>query len=345
MNEILIISLFTLIGLGSFAQSFVLDTTFTPFFDIRVGRSRIINSAYEDPNSGRLYLAGNFVSTHMGARFEGIVTYDSVGDLSFPFSFGGGSTSASVGEVWPTGLNELYVHRSGIGAFIDTTGSVISSSSNWRINGIRSVACSGGRPFIFSDGSSLFANGRDNSGKACKIIQGTDTFPGRHIIKLTPQGLWDSTFNHDATYGEPEGFVRYDSNRIIIYGDPLRFSHYDSIPIEGMCRIYLDGTLDTTFSSPINPNFFWGSYQPESIDSLGRFFITGNVYLKGDNFKTPLVRILSNGNVDTTFQYRNGAVDITNGNQVTGAIALTADKGYLLGGYFTHYQGVQKNLS
>ena len=95
MKKILIISLFTLIGLGSFAQSFVLDTTFTPFFDIRVGRSRIINSAYEDPNSGRLYLAGNFVSTHMGARFEGIVTYDSVGDLSFPFSFGGGSTSAS----------------------------------------------------------------------------------------------------------------------------------------------------------------------------------------------------------------------------------------------------------
>ncbi|MFT6198642.1 MAG: hypothetical protein ACJAQ2_000409, partial [Vicingaceae bacterium] len=41
MKTILIIGLFILLGLGSSAQSFVVDTTFSPFFDIRAGRGTI----------------------------------------------------------------------------------------------------------------------------------------------------------------------------------------------------------------------------------------------------------------------------------------------------------------
>ncbi|MFT5666913.1 MAG: hypothetical protein ACI9DK_001101 [Vicingaceae bacterium] len=96
MKKQLIIILFILIGLGSFAQSFVLDTTFAPFFDIGAGRGRIINSAYEDVNSGRLYLTGSFVTSYTGSRFEGIVTCKSSGSFSSPFSFVGGSTSESI---------------------------------------------------------------------------------------------------------------------------------------------------------------------------------------------------------------------------------------------------------
>jgi hypothetical protein len=337
MKKILIIGLFILLGLGSSAQSFVVDTTFSPFFDIRAGRGTIIDGLYEDSNNGRLYGVGNFSTTLGSSFFRNILTCKADGSPSLPFSFVGFN---SIGGIERHSVNRLVISGStGIG-FIDTLGNTNLLSTNWGQNKIGAVKCSG-NALIFPDGSSLFANGRDNSGKACKIIQGTDTFPGRHIIKLTPQGLWDSTFNHDATYGQPGGFVRYDSNRILIYGNPLRFSHYDSIPIEGMCRIYLDGTLDTTFTSPINPNISGGSFLPISADSLGRFFIVGTFYLKGDTFRTFLVRLNANGSIDTTFQYRNGAFAF-NGFGGVNTITETPDKGYLIGGYFDQYQGVNK---
>jgi hypothetical protein len=150
MKRIFIISLFILLGLGSFAQSFVVDTTFQPFFDIRAQTNPIINGIYEDQNSGRLYAAGTFVNNFMGNRFEGIVTYDSVGSLSLLFSFGAGSFNASVSDIWPLGINKLYVFNSSGGGFIDTTGSQNFASTNWRINMIRTVACRTGRPYFFS---------------------------------------------------------------------------------------------------------------------------------------------------------------------------------------------------
>jgi hypothetical protein len=340
MKKILIIGLFILLGLGSTAQSFVLDTTFQPFFDIRAGRGTIVNGLYEDSNNGRLYGVGNFSTTLGSSFFRNIITCKDDGSPSLPFSFVGFN---SIGGIERYSANRLVTFGStGIG-FIETLGNTNLLSTNWGQNKIGAVRCSG-NALIFPDGSSLFANGRDNSGKACKIIQGTDTFPGRHIIKLTPQGLWDSTFNHDATYGQPEGFVRYDSNRIIIYGNPLRFSHYDSIPIEGMCRIYLDGTLDTTFTSPINPNISGGTYGTTSADSAGRIFILGTYFLRGDTNRTYLVRLMPNGQIDASFQYRNGAFAL-NGFQGTSTIVETPDKGYLVGGYFTHYQGGSEEIN
>ncbi|MFT6167842.1 MAG: hypothetical protein ACJASF_002552 [Vicingaceae bacterium] len=342
MKRILIISLFILLGLGSFAQSFVVDTTFQPFFDIRAQTNPIINGIYEDQRSGRLYVAGNFSSNFIGRFYDGLVTYDSLGQLSLPFRFGNGSPFGNgVSDITYNSINRLTVHYSGSIGFIDTTGNWSYPNFNWLQNRTRTVACGTGRPLAFPNGSSLFANGRDGTGKACKIIQGTDTFPGRHIIKLTPQGFWDSTFNHDATYGNPDGFFQYDSNRIIIYGNPLRFTHYDSIPIEGMCRIYLDGTLDTTFTSPINPNIFWIT-AVDNVQHDGKFFLIGSTYLKGDTIKTPLARINPDGSIDATFQYRNGAVDVINGFEGINTVVTTEDKGYLVGGYFTHYQGVQR---
>jgi hypothetical protein len=331
MKKILLSFIFTLLGLGSFAQSFVLDTSFTPFFDIRNQRGSIISELVEI-NSGKLFMGGGFTINFPNKTFDDVIAINQDGSFVFNLNddVGGGVLIPFSPSQFAMG-NQFY-------GIVDTNG---NADASWFANYRPTVACSGGRPFFFPDGSSLFANGRDNSGKACKIIQGIDTFPGRHIIKLTPQGLWDSTFNHDATYGQPEGFVRYDSNRIIIYGNPLRFTHYDSIPIEGMCRIYLDGTLDTTFTSPMNPNLFGSSYGPTSADSVGRLFILGTYYLKGDTNRTFLVRLLPNGQIDASFQYRNGAFAL-NGFQGTSTIVETPDKGYLVGGYFTHYQGVQK---
>src|SRR5690606_11968969 len=98
-----------------------------------------------------------------------------------------------------------------------------------------------------------FSNLRDNSGKPCFIINPTDTVPGQHIIKVTPEGLWDSSFTH-ISIRQPTGFFPYDSNRILAYGHPWRLTQYDGKKVDGFFRIFLDGTLDTNFHSPLDGN-------------------------------------------------------------------------------------------
>src|SRR5690554_1573222 len=219
------------------------------------------------------------------------------------------------------------------------------TGNQWRPNYVKTIKCSTGIPYFFSDGSSLFANGDDNWGVPCPIVNPPDTFPGRHIIKLTPQGLWDSTFVPDAN-AAPQGFLPYDSNRIFIYGQPFKFTHYNGKRVNGLCRIYLDGTLDTTFTSPMSDSIANNFFYPNLVEKDGGFIITGDFLLK----KYPhqylhLVRCNADGSLDSTFMNLSGPKDTINtpNRAGTSPIAPTDDGGYIVGGYFNNYQGYAKN--
>src|SRR5690554_2278195 len=214
------------------------------------------------------------------------------------------------------------------------------TGNQWRPNYVKTIKCSTGIPYFFSDGSSLFANGDDNWGVPCPIINPPDTFPGRHIIKLTPQGLWDSTFVPDAN-DAPDGFFGYDSNRIIIYGTQHKFKVYDGVAVNAMCRIYLDGTIDTSFHSPLLDTNTFGIARPVFVDTDGSFFIIGRFLLKDSSHYSSLAKIHKDGTLDTTFMNFGAA-----SNSFTAGvndIAPTDDGGYLIGGDFTSYQGYFKN--
>jgi hypothetical protein len=197
-----------LLGVGLSAQSLVLDPTFQSHFDFRTTLGPIVGDIYENPPDGRIYVAGNF-SFHNGQTpYSGSLCYNRNGSLYTSFQ--------SLGAWGPiTRVNDsiLYIHD----YLRDTLGNVLNNNI-WKLNRLKTVRCGWGNlPFFFKDGPALIANGKDNWGVPCNIINPPDTFPGRIIIKLTPTGLWDSTFTPDAS-GSPRRFTRYDSNRIIISG-------------------------------------------------------------------------------------------------------------------------------
>jgi hypothetical protein len=173
----------------------------------------------------------------------------------------------------------------------------------------------------------------------CPIINAPDTFPGRHLVKVTPQGLWDSTFAAFPNY-PPSGVIRYDSNRLLVYGSPSQFTHYNGVRVNGLCRIFHDGSLDTTFTSPMVDTSAFNVIIPRLPDSSGKIFLCGKFLIKDyPNQHNTLVRLTMDGQLDTTFSFNNGPThNLIHGGATV--ITKTTDGGYLVGGSFNSYQGV-----
>ncbi len=322
--------------------SFSIDSSFTPFLDFTMlevfGGGRV-NDVWENPNNGQIYLAGEFNRSYNGKDFYGNVCYKPSGSLCYNYN---GKFGTDISKIFPISDSILVVTKSlGFLLQVDYNGTVKNMS--WKWNLFKTVPCKRGiSPYFYEDGSVLMANGKGSSTFGCSPINLPDTFPHSYIVKVNPQGFYDSTFKHTMNY-QPEGFISYDSNRIFVYGLNHKFTQYDGYTINGLCRIFLNGDLDTTFENPILPNN--NGYGVESIEKNGKFFIIGKFNLKdypGVDFT--VARFNPNGSLDTTFMNFNAAEDSTSSPYYgAGSITKTEDNGYLISGTFNKYQGYAKN--
>jgi len=325
-----------IMGLSGIAQSFQLDPTFQPFFDIRTQNSPYLGSMVELP-SGNIVFGGAFdiVFSNPTVTNTNIGSVTRAGGRNYNFS-----STFSQGGVVDFYNDSLLINGDGDYVLKDTNGNVWNW--NWRLNYLKTVYCATGRFYVYQDGSTLFGNSGGRNGQACDIINPPDTFPGRHIVKVNPQGLWDSTFIGIANFA-PRGFLPYDSNRLLVYGQPFQLTHYNGVQVDGLFRIYLDGTLDTTFSSPISTVVASNFFNPHLVESNGKFFLSGSFLLKGQTQYHTLVRLNPNGSLDSSFMNFSGPIDTNNFYAGTSPIAPTDDGGYLVGGTFNSYQGYPKS--
>jgi hypothetical protein len=330
--KIRILFMVSMIGLSSFAQSYQLDPNFQPFFDIRTQNSPYLGTLIELP-SGNIIFGGSFdiVYSNPTVTNTNIGSVTRSGGRNYNFS-----STFSQGGVVDFYNDSLLINGDGDYTLKDTNGNVWNW--NWRLNYAKTVKCRTGRFYVYKDGSTLFGNRGGGNGQACPIINPPDTFPGRHIVKVNPQGLWDSTFIGVAN-AAPRGFLPYDSNRLLVYGNPFQLTHYNGVQIDGLFRIYLDGTLDTTFSSPMSTVVASNFFNPHLVESSGKFFLSGSFLLKGQTQYHTLVRLNPDGSLDPTFMNFSGPIDTNNFFSGTAPIAPTDDGGYLVGGTFNSYQG------
>lgn len=336
MIRIGIIIILLLSSLGVFSQALVKDPSFQPVFDIRTGfGSGCITDIWENPNNGNCFATGSFDFTAPNqATHDGLTSFKNDGANNLYYN--GIVSISQKSAIKNIDDSTLLIIENGFYLPINLQGTLLNL--NWRLNLSKTVKCkSGFSPYFFPDGSSLMANTINNTGKPCDIINPPDTFPGRHIVKVDPQGLWDSTFTHDANRA-PRGFAPYDSNRILVYGFPFRFTHYDSVKVDGLCRIYLDGTLDTTFHSPLSDGFDAGAFNPVSMEEDGGFFLQGRFKLKGDTSYSIIVRLNQDGSIDSSYNFQNGPKDTT-GYGGGASITTAKDGGYIIFGLFNKYQG------
>jgi hypothetical protein len=331
-----------IVGLGSFAQPFSIDSSFVSHFDFRSQNSPKVTRIYEN-NSGQIVMNGRFRFFNGPIQHAGIVSFNRNGSLNTTFTpnFGIGSTT----RFFPINDSVYYLGTGSVGTLIDRFGQF--ANPNWTSNVPISVPCTfGWTPFFLDDGSAIIpASINPNSGLPCDVYLGSDTFPGNFLLKLQPNGLWDSTFNVSLSKN-PTHIIEYDSNRMFLLGQPHLFTSYEGRLVKGLCRIFKDGRLDTTFYSPIKDTNGINSFTIKKIESDGSLFLVGAFYLEGYSQRFSLVKIHSNGSIDHSFMNLNGPTDTLYNLNAVNTIVETRDGGYLVGGAFNEYQGYpRRNLA
>lgn len=321
--------------------SFSIDSSFTPFLDFTmfVGYGGgDVSDIWENPLNENIYVVGAFNRSFNGKKYYGNVCYTKNGLLCPNYN---GAFGLNLLKIFPINDSILVVTKPDFLLHVDFNGNFKNTS--YQSNLRKSVPCKFGyNPYFFKDGSALLANTLGNIPEKCFPIYMGDTFPHQYLIKVDPQGNYDSTFNHVLSY-IPTGFLTYDSNQILIYGLPRKFTMYDGITINGLCRTDLNGNIDTTFKSIFNPGN--GGFDQILVQKDGKILIAGSFQLKDYLSQWfSIVRLNKNGSLDTTFMNFEGPKDSTliNGANVA-SMSRTADNGYLVSGYFNQYQGYSKN--
>lgn len=345
LNKYLVIIFLFIFGMKAelMAQpSYSIDSSFIPFLDFRldyINTGGPVSDLWENPANGNVYLTGFFNQTHNGKVYFGNVCYTPDGSLCPDYN---GYFGRDLQRIFPINDTTLVVTKSRFIRHIDFNGNL--QNLNLFYNRVNSAPCrSGSRPYVYKDGSFLLTNGLGSTLNGCSPRIQNDTFPHRFFVKVDPYGVYDTTFQHNTNH-QPTGFIPYDSNRLFVYGLNHRMTQYDGVTVNGFCRIFLNGDLDTTFDNPILPinNY----YDIELVDEKsGKFFIIGQKFaLKNyPNQLFYIARFNSDGTLDTTFM--TTGLEDTNNRPEAGinTITKTEDNGYLISGFFDKYQGYVKN--
>lgn len=172
-----------------------------------------------------------------------------------------------------------------------------------------------------------------------------DGVPRNRIARLLADGALDTTFDPgtglEGQLNLMEG-TRAFAVAVTVTGEVTvvgNFTTYDGSLRNGIARINSDGTLDTTFDPGPGAN---ATVMALALRADGSVIAGGSFEQMGGTARNGIVRLLANGNVDTTFDPGIG-VDVSwlyNGVQ---CMALQPDDHVLIGGAFTSCGGFGRN--
>ena len=167
------------------------------------------------------------------------------------------------------------------------------------------------------------------------------TVPHAGIVKLTSAGAVDTTFATGlagANVLPITSIVRQNDGKYVVCG---AFSQMHGVARNSVARLNADGTLDFTFNPGVGPNRIAGSrigyslvIQPDGKILLGGQFTTWNGISRAG-----LVRLHSDGSLDTSFANLDDTVNFFAGAEMVKSVALqsTTSAPYfnvLVGGVF-----------
>jgi uncharacterized delta-60 repeat protein len=162
----------------------------------------------------------------------------------------------------------------------------------------------------------------------------TDVTVGR-VARMLPNGMPDPTFNANPGLNGAANAVACASDRKIYVGGG--FSQAYGQPRNNFCRLLQDGGLDVTFSIGSGFN---GAVNAIKIQPDGKILVGGKFTTYQGMSHRGLIRLLSNGSVDNTFNIGSGfeSGDVR-------AIALGADGSIVVGGNFQRFNGETQPLA
>jgi uncharacterized delta-60 repeat protein len=146
----------------------------------------------------------------------------------------------------------------------------------------------------------------------------------------------------DTTFDPGVGFNSYvktcaiqANGKILVGGAALPYVGYQH---QGLARFNADGSFDSTFSSSLSFTDASYNYVACLVIQPDQKIIVGGTFLKVEGIsKSCIVRLNSNGTIDTTFNTGLGA------NGTVSDAALQLDGKLVIGGNFTTYDGISRN--
>jgi hypothetical protein len=175
-----------------------------------------------------------------------------------------------------------------------------------------------------------------------------DTLGGvRHLVRMMPDGSVDTTFTQRLVH-EPAGgltwrMMYYDDESIMVGGTFLNYEGHQSTQL---VRVLLDGSVDTTFTSPLR---YRGSSGPAHIDDAGRIYVTnpaGGLESFPIEDTLNVIRLMPSGAIDTSFHLPDfGGLNTPDGYLGVGIYGLLPedDGGYIVYGVFSSVDGQPRN--
>ncbi len=157
--------------------------------------------------------------------------------------------------------------------------------------------------------------------------------PANRIIRLNSDGSVDTSFNYGTGFNTTVYPVTVQSDgKIIVSGF---ITNYNGTPVPRIVRLNNDGTIDTTFNTGTGLNAFaW--FIAQQID--GKLILSGDFTSYNGTPANRIIRLNSDGSVDTTFNYGTGL-----GTARAYYLSILPGGKILLVGDFTSYNGTPTN--
>lgn len=199
-----------------------------------------------------------------------------------------------------------------------------------------------------SGGAKVYTTKILNNGKI--LVYGDfNAYQGITVNKLAilnPNGSLDMSFNVglgpnyvDQNYGSSSMICEQSDGKLIVVGN---FTTFNGISKKNIVRLNLDGTIDTSFNVGTSSN---GYITCVKLQNDGKILCGGKFSQFNGQAKASMIRLNSNGTIDTSFNIGLGFKNIINSFTEDGIIKtidIQSDNKIIVGGKFLKFNNFVK---
>jgi len=308
-------------------------------FNIGSGFSGVIDAIAVQPLDDKILVGGGYYSYKGDSTNDKLVRLDECGNIDNTFN------SGNVGfDTYST--YSIYDITVISGGFILVAGQ-FTKYNNTTTNYFLKLNPNGTLDTSFNVGGSGFdywANKSSVQSDGKIIVTGNfNTYNGvsaSKIVRLNSDGSRDNTFNIGTGFGggAVDKSIIQSDGKIVAVG---RFTSYNGTPCNNIVRLNSDGSVDTSFviGTGFSPNSPSGGPGYIKQDNNGKLLIGGSfTSYNGVSYKN-IIRLNSNGSVDTSFSVGSGFDDY-----VHGFIVLSNSSIIVVGRFSTYNSISAKNI-
>lgn len=168
--------------------------------------------------------------------------------------------------------------------------------------------------------SLLLSDGKIMIGGSFSTYNGT---PCRSLVRLYPDGSLDTTFHFQNYFSSITSLSLLQEGKMLVAGEGTF----------GVVKINPDGDMDTAF----RVSNMSGYVRDMVVQNDQKIIIGGRISAFGDILQHDILRLNSNGTIDSTFDI---GVGINSSSQFIYTVALQPDGKILVGGSFTVYNNI-----